>query len=64
MAYYTRYEKLQKCHSDGTPYEPAEYKKGEKLGVAEYSSIEECQGQPGPGPGPGPKAPGRGRFSS
>ena len=52
MAYYTRYEKLQKCHSDGTPYEPAEYKKGEKLGVAEYSSIEECQGQPGPGPEP------------
>ena len=31
MAYYTRYEKLQKCHSDGTPYEPAEYKKGEKF---------------------------------
>ena len=50
MAYYTRYEKLQKCHYDGTPFEPAEYKKGEKLGVAEYSSIEECQGQPVPEP--------------
>lgn len=48
MAYYTRYEKLQKCHFDGTPFEPAEYKKGENLGVAEYSSIEECEGQPGP----------------
>ena len=43
MAYYTRYEKLQKCHYDGTPFEPAEFKKGENLGVAEYSSIEECQ---------------------
>ena len=49
MAYYTRYEKLQKYHNDGTPFEPAEYKKGENLGVAEYSSIEECEGQPEPG---------------
>ena len=43
MAQYTRYEKLQKYYKDGTPYEPAEYKKGKNLGVAEYSSIEECQ---------------------
>ena len=48
MAYYTRYEKLQKYYKDGTAVEPAEYKKGENLGVAEYSSIEECQGQPEP----------------
>lgn len=48
MAYYTRYEKLQKCHYDGTPFEPAEFKKGENLGVAEYSSLEECQGQTEP----------------
>ena len=34
MAYYTRYEKLQKCHYDGTPFEPAEFKKGTNLGVA------------------------------
>lgn len=46
MAYYTRYEKLQKYYKDGTAVEPAEYKKGANLGVAEYSSIEECQGQP------------------
>ena len=43
MAYYTRYEKLQKYYKDGTAVSPAEYKKGENLGVAEYSSIEECQ---------------------
>ena len=49
MAYYTQYEKLQKYYKDGTAVEPAEYKKGAKLGVAEYSSIEECQGQPKPG---------------
>ena len=49
MAYYTRYEKLQKYYKDGTAVEPAEYKKGAKLGVAEYSSIEECEGQPEPG---------------
>ena len=48
MAYYTRYEKLQKYYKDGTAVVPAEYKKGENLGVAEYSSIEECQGQPVP----------------
>ena len=53
MAYYTRYEKLQKYYKDGTAVEPAEYKKGTNLGVAEYSSIEECQGQPKPGPEPG-----------
>ena len=53
MAYYTRYEKLQKYYKDGTAVEPAEYKKGENLGVAEYSSIEVCQGQPEPGPEPG-----------
>ena len=52
MAYYTRYEKLQKCYKDGTAVEPAEYKKGANLGVAEYSSIEVCEGQPEPGPGP------------
>ena len=52
MAYYTRYEKLQKCYNDGTPFEPAEFKKGENLGVAEYSSIEVCQGQPEPEPEP------------
>ena len=49
MAYYTRYEKLQKYYKDGTAVVPAEYKKGTNLGVAEYSSIEECQGQPEPG---------------
>lgn len=52
MAYYTRYEKLQKFYNDGTPFEPAEYKKGENLGVAEYSSIEECQNSSTP-PEPG-----------
>lgn len=52
MAYYTRYEKLQKCYKDGTPFVPAEYKKGENLGVAEYSSIEECQNSSTP-PEPG-----------
>ena len=51
MAYYTRYEKLQKYYKDGTAVEPAEYKKGTNLGVAEYSSIEVCEGQPEPGPG-------------
>lgn len=49
MAYYTRYEKLQKYYKDGTAVSPAEYKKGENLGVAEYSSIEVCEGQPEPG---------------
>ena len=53
MAYYTRYEKLQKYYKDGTAVEPAEYKKGANLGVAEYSSIEVCEGQPEPGPVPG-----------
>lgn len=48
MAYYTRYEKLQKYYKDGTAVSPAEYKKGENLGVAEYSSIEVCEGQPEP----------------
>lgn len=48
MAYYTRYEKLQKYYKDGTAVEPAEYKKGTNLGVAEYSSIEVCEGQPEP----------------
>ena len=43
MAQYTRYEKLQKYYKDGIAVEPAEYKKGKNLGVAEYSSIEECQ---------------------
>lgn len=43
MAYYTRYEKLQKYYKDGTAVVPAEYKKGAKIGAAEYSSIEECQ---------------------
>lgn len=43
MAQYTRYEKLQKYYKDGTAVTPAEYKKGKNLGVAEYSSIEECQ---------------------
>lgn len=43
MAYYTRYEKLQKYYKDGTAVEPAEYKKGTNLGVAEYSSINECE---------------------
>ena len=43
MAYYTRYEKLQKYYKDGIAVVPAEYKKGTNLGVAEYSSIEECQ---------------------
>ena len=51
MAYYTRYEKLQKYYKDGIAVVPAEYKKGANLGVAEYSSIEECQGQPEPVPG-------------
>ena len=51
MAQYTRYEKLQKYYKDGTAVSPAEYKKGANLGVAEYSSLEECQGQPVPGPG-------------
>ena len=55
MAYYTRYEKLQKYYKDGTAVSPAEYKKGTNLGVAEYSSIEECQGQPEP---PTPPEPG------
>lgn len=57
MAYYTRYEKLQKCHYDGTPFEPSEYKKGEKLGVAEYSSIEECQNSSTPPTPPTPPEP-------
>ena len=51
MAYYTRYEKLQKYYKDGTAVEPAVYKKGTNLGVAEYSSIEVCEGQPEPEPG-------------
>lgn len=48
MPQYTRYEKLQKYYKDGTAVVPAEYKKGTNLGVAEYSSIEECQGQSEP----------------
>ena len=55
MAYYTRYEKLQKYYKDGTPFEPAEYKKGTNLGVAEYSSLEECQNSSTP---PTPPEPG------
>lgn len=43
MAQYTRYEKLQKYYKDGTAVVPAVYKKGKNLGVAEYSSLEECQ---------------------
>lgn len=43
MAYYTRYEKLQKYYKDGTAATPAEYKKGENLGVAEYPYINECE---------------------
>lgn len=48
MPQYTRYEKLQKYYKDGTAVSPAEYKKGKNLGVAEYSSIEVCEGQPEP----------------
>lgn len=51
MAYYTRYEKLQKYYKDGTAVSPAEFKKGTNLGVAEYSSIEVCEGHPEPEPG-------------
>ena len=43
MAYYTQYEKLQKYYKDGIAVVPAEYKKGTNLGVAEYSSLEECE---------------------
>ena len=43
MAYYTQYEKLQKYYKDGIAVVPAEYKKGANLGVAEYSSLEECE---------------------
>ena len=48
MAYYTRYEKLQKCYNDGTPFEPAEFKKGTNLCVEEYSSIEAYQNKSKP----------------
>ena len=58
MAYYTRYEKLQKYYKDGTAVSPAEFKKGENLGVAEYSSIEVCEGQPEPPTPPTPPEPG------
>ena len=57
MAYYTRYEKLQKCYKDGTAVEPAEYKKGTNLGVAEYSSIEVCQNSSTPPEPPTPPTP-------
>ena len=57
MAYYTRYEKLQKYYKDGTAVSPAEYKKGENLGVAEYSSIEECQNSSTPPEPPTPPTP-------
>ena len=58
MAQYTRYEKLQKYYIDGTAVEPAEYKKGENLGVAEYSSLEECQNSSTPPTPPEPPTPG------
>lgn len=43
MAYYTRYEKLQKYYKDGTAVSPAEYKKGTNLGAAKYPYINECE---------------------
>ena len=43
MAYYTRYEKLQKCYKDGTPYEPAEYKKGPSIEQHWWPSLESCE---------------------
>lgn len=43
MAYYIQYEKLQKYYKDGIAVVPAEYKKGAKIGAAEYSSLEKCE---------------------
>lgn len=43
MTYYIQYEKLQKYYKDGIAVVPAEYKKGAKIGAAEYSSLEKCE---------------------
>lgn len=43
MDIYNRYQKLQKYNKDGTPVEPAEYRKGIFVETNEYDSIEQCE---------------------
>lgn len=41
---YISYQKLQKV-IDGVPYQPEEFKKGDRVGDVEYNSLESCEQQ-------------------
>lgn len=42
MAYYKKYKK-QQLMVDGIPVQPAEYQKGELIGVFKYDSQTQCE---------------------